>query len=358
MLKDINIGALDLRNPTDPEEFKDESFEMTRAYVPTTEIDLIQLNGKRVLTNGNLMLIIARPGTGKTSVVEAMIANGVNESSDAFGFAVRSKNILLIDTERVKNDLYRGFQRIVKRGKVVTLKNGFTGDRITGVTIRSYKFLESKEEFLKHLEVHAAEGYTLIIIDQIADFLRSINNEEEANAVTIRCMKIAEKYDCGIIMTIHPNPKDKEFKARGHIGTALQNKAETVFAAFRGDDETTILTTDFDHGKVRNGPRVGTSYMWDDAKGMHISAFLTEDEIRRKASKDFMSSDGIIEDLFAAKMFYSEKDLLAAFRKKMELPDLEWSFIQDYIDERGTIYKSDMDDNYYLKDVMDLDAPF
>jgi hypothetical protein len=366
-MKKIDIGALDLRNPEDPEEFLDASFEMTDDYVMTTEVDLITLpdaDGERirVLTNGNIMLLVSPQGTGKTAVAEAIAAAALNGQADAFGFKVNlssSERVLLIDTERTKNDMSRGWKRIVKRGSLWKMKEKyFTGNKITRLKMVSYKFLEDIKDCIPHLKVHAKEGFRLIIIDVVTDFLGSINDELAARAFVKDLMKIAEESDCGIVCTIHPNPKDKDYKARGHIGSELQNKAESVFACFRADDNTRVITTDFSQGKNRNGgDKLNTAFMWDKDKGMHVSVFLSE-EIKKKVNKEYLEFDVIIETLYNTKNSYSESELLNAFKQELNREELDFEYIENYIKERNSLEKNGFDSLWYKKEVGQTEVPF
>jgi len=66
----------------------------------------------------------------------------------------------------------------------------------------------------------------LVIIDGVRDLLHDINNPVEATMVVSKLMRWT---DCGQLhlhTVLHQNKGDKN--ARGHIGTELDNKAETV----------------------------------------------------------------------------------------------------------------------------------
>ena len=66
----------------------------------------------------------------------------------------------------------------------------------------------------------------LIIIDGVKDLLTSINDERESTEVSSKLLKWSTKYNCHIMVVLHENPSND--KSRGHIGTELTNKAETV----------------------------------------------------------------------------------------------------------------------------------
>lgn len=66
----------------------------------------------------------------------------------------------------------------------------------------------------------------LAVIDGVRDLVKSINDEAEATATADRLMAWTTIYNCHIITVLHQNKGNDHL--RGHIGTELQNKAETV----------------------------------------------------------------------------------------------------------------------------------
>jgi hypothetical protein len=74
----------------------------------------------------------------------------------------------------------------------------------------------------------AIELYTpqLVVIDGISDLMYNTNDIEESDRILGRLMALSTEYNCHILCVLHTNPNSD--KARGHIGSALQRKAETV----------------------------------------------------------------------------------------------------------------------------------
>lgn len=66
----------------------------------------------------------------------------------------------------------------------------------------------------------------LVIIDGIRDFLYDINSPSEATDIISRFMQWTDDRQIHIHTILHQNKNDEN--ARGHIGTELNNKAETV----------------------------------------------------------------------------------------------------------------------------------
>ena len=70
------------------------------------------------------------------------------------------------------------------------------------------------------------EGVGLVIIDGLRDLMNDINNGKEATDVMTVLMAWTSVYDLHIHTVLHLNKNDNN--PRGHIGTELENKAETV----------------------------------------------------------------------------------------------------------------------------------
>ena len=66
----------------------------------------------------------------------------------------------------------------------------------------------------------------LVVVDGISDLMYNTNDIEESDRILGRLMALSTEYNCHILNVLHTNPDSD--KARGHIGSALQRKAETV----------------------------------------------------------------------------------------------------------------------------------
>lgn len=225
---------------------------------------LVTLNGKRICSVGNGLLIIAPQGTGKSNVCEALAAAtvivGYESKSlvDTLGFQFHpldgigiDKGVLYADTERSTNDVSRGFDRIVKRtGVDVNIEGSLPNLTLLSMTysMDSKRSRDIIEEYVKK------ENYSLVIIDGIADFVLSENDLEEAKSLIKWLIVLSARYSFGWVVTMHPNPDQAQGKAMGHLGTFLGKKCEAVLNMFKHEHEkdVRIITTEYNAGKVRN----------------------------------------------------------------------------------------------------------
>lgn len=83
----------------------------------------------------------------------------------------------------------------------------------------------------------------LLVIDGIADLIHDINNIEESTMIVQKLMTWTEKSNCHIINVLHLNPGSD--KPKGHLGTFVMQKAESIIRVKREDSETSSVTADY-----------------------------------------------------------------------------------------------------------------
>jgi hypothetical protein len=115
----------------------------------------------------------------------------------------------------------------------------------------------------------------LRLIDEIKPgiIILDVNEAAEVNAWTFSILAQAKEKDFCIFGTLHPNPSDKiDRKARGHLGSELMRRAESVLSLTRDESGQRTVTMNFTHGKNRNAADNLESYFsWNDMEEMFIS---------------------------------------------------------------------------------------
>lgn len=143
-------------------------------------------------------------------------------------FNAHSKNdVLYIDTEQSPSDV----QKITKRvKKIVGDENGLFmyGLRPLAPSDR----IKAIELLLQH---HTVD---VLIIDGVRDLLMDINNAVESTEVMTKLMKWSYDYDIHIATVLHQNKGNGE--SRGHIGTELNNKAESILRISKDDTDDNV----------------------------------------------------------------------------------------------------------------------
>lgn len=173
-------------------------------------------------TLGNFSLIKGKAKSRKSFLLSMAVCSVLNEFtfSDVFRcpFVNDEKNILFIDTEQSDWHVQSAAKRICR------LVGQHSPDRLHMYKFRSLSPLE-RLKYTKEL-ITNTPNIGFVIIDGIRDLITSINDESESCGIASDLLKWSEEYNIHIITILHENPSND--KARGHLGTELSNKAETV----------------------------------------------------------------------------------------------------------------------------------
>ena len=89
----------------------------------------------------------------------------------------------------------------------------------------------------------------LVIIDGIRDFVYDINSPGESTDVISRLMRWTDDRQIHIHTILHQNKNDEH--ARGHVGTELNNKAETIMQIEPDKDDKSISVVEALHIRGR-----------------------------------------------------------------------------------------------------------
>ena len=182
-------------------------------------IPLITRDGRMFLTRNNLCAIVGRPKAGKSTLLSAIVATAYT-GRDCLGFQSEGNfKVVWFDTEQAPDDstrMWRGAYRLAG----IPVENN---DNLIFV-----RLLETPlKERLRCVEAVVKETRPdLVILDGIGDILRNTNDIEESQAIVMDIRRINVQYACGIVAILHVNWRDE--KARGHLGTILQHKCESV----------------------------------------------------------------------------------------------------------------------------------
>ena len=174
-------------------------------------------------TLGNISTIIGKAKSRKSFLINMMIATMLKGGEyKGFNGCLPSdkRHILYFDTEQGKYHVQLALKRICEQVDDDTPTN------LTVYPLRTFNpalRLGLIEEAIKN-----TPNLGLVVIDGIRDVVTSINDEEQATDITSKLMKWSEENEIHIACVLHQNKNDTN--ARGHIGTELMNKSETVLS--------------------------------------------------------------------------------------------------------------------------------
>ena len=203
-------------------KWQESRISMTEEY--DTGMVVIKVSGIPIGTLGNFSASIGKAKSKKTFNVSAMTAAALS-GEKVLAYEVNlpeDKNkILYIDTEQSKAHCKKTLARILA---LANLPESADNARLEFLSLRKY----TPKERIEIIEcvLASTEGIGLVIIDGVRDLLFDINAPLEATQVTSILMRWTDEYQIHIQTILHQNKGDEN--ARGHIGTEINNKAETV----------------------------------------------------------------------------------------------------------------------------------
>lgn len=247
---------------------KDLMFDAAREVIKPEPI--ISIEGNTISTAGNLTVFKGASKSGKSGILSGIIGGAISIPGniiDTCGIEVKNssgKLVLHVDTEQSQYDYFKCVRNVLKRSEREDQPRHFKS-----VLVREFSLQEKLKAVEMLLDIYGKEcgGVHLIIIDGIADFVSSVNDEQECNRVVHYFEKLAIKYSCPVITVIHLNPSS-ESKGRGHLDSQLERKAESVIKVVKdkGNDISFI-----DGVLLRNAgfiPQI--QFQYDTEKGYHV----------------------------------------------------------------------------------------
>lgn len=211
---------------------------------PVIQIDNMETYPVTIMTEGNISVIKGRAKARKGFTVAMLIAAAVSDTSiyNKFISVPKNKSIIYFDTEQSSFYVQQAMKRIFQ----ISNGNGFE-TRFFCYGLRKYNPAERLEMIEWIFDNCKNIGF--VIIDGIRDLIKDINSPEESTMISSKLLKWSENTGAHILTVLHENPSDG--KLRGHIGTELMNKAETVLRVEKLESDKSIskLSCDMVRGR-------------------------------------------------------------------------------------------------------------
>lgn len=250
---------------------------VSAAKPPAEPVTRLFLAGKPISTAGNLTTLISRAKTGKTATLGAATAAIITAAAgtsalkpDNLGFTAANPNghaVIVIDTEQSQFDAYTCYKRSLDRASQQDDPKWLYHYALVGMSPEDLKAATDEAIAVATKECGAV---FVLILDGVADFVNSVNDEAECNGMERWARERSVKHDCPVICVIHSNEGVKTGDdGRGHLGKQLTRKAESNLLLKKVDDVTTITSE-----KQRKAPITeadGIAFRWDDEAQRHIS---------------------------------------------------------------------------------------
>lgn len=189
--------------------------------IPPT-VGILTLDHIPIATEGNISAVVGEAKSKKTFLCSALIGGLLNptQRSDFGIHNLPQTEVLWVDTEQSRTHVQLTARR-------VHLLAGYDPD-VSNDHFRMLALREVEPKLRSKLLFEALQAWKprVVVIDGISDLIYNTNDLEESETLITQLMATSSRLKCHIVVVLHTNPNSD--KARGHIGSALLRKAETV----------------------------------------------------------------------------------------------------------------------------------
>ena len=209
---------------------------------------ILQVDDAIVGTLGNFSASTGKAKAKKTFNVSAIVASAlINGQVLEYRASLPEgkRKILYFDTEQSPFHCKKVLQRILK---LAGLPLDRQPENLIFSHLREIANPAVRCEIIRKA-IYGIEGVGLVIIDGIRDLMLDINNATQATTLIGDLMQWTSEREIHIQTVLHLNKGDDN--SRGHIGTELNNKAETVLQVTKdpADEDRSIVSASFIRSK-------------------------------------------------------------------------------------------------------------
>ena len=194
---------------------------------------VIQHKGVIIGSEGNISAVVGEAKSKKTFFCTAIVGSLTDlYNNRRFGIEHRLCKVLWVDTEQSREHI----QKVLFR---INLLSSLDIDKDNPLVYTQTLREEKPSDRLALME-YAMQYFRpkLVVVDGISDLLTNTNCLEESEALVARLLTLSTQYKCHIMNVLHTNPNSD--KARGHLGSTLMRKAETVIFVHRTGDRSVV----------------------------------------------------------------------------------------------------------------------
>lgn len=225
---------------------QDAKFDLSSLIIDLSEQlpdpqPIVRIWGNLIASRGNVSTVVGLAKSRKTFLTAA-IASGFLSSSDFLGLDTPATGkVVYIDTEQARAHVHKVARRILRS---IGLPIDRNHDQLVVAALRELTPDQRREATGEILRRYKPD---LLILDGVADLCNDPNDLHESEALACELMRWSSEYDNHILCVLHSNPGGE--KARGHLGSALLRKSETVMLV-KADGDTSVVSPQY----CRNEP--------------------------------------------------------------------------------------------------------
>ena len=313
---------------------------------PDASKSVVAVNGVPLGTQDNLFCITGGEGTGKSNYIAAILAGTLGaerlDAEQTLGLEVtpnpKGLAVLHYDTEQSEAQLHKNLGKTLRRASLTAVPEFYHSLYLASLSRKDRLKLIRESMDLFH---HKHGGIHLVVIDGIADLIRSANDETESIAIVDELYRLAGIYNTCIICVLHFVPNG--IKLRGHIGSELQRKAAGILSIEKDENPEYSVVKAL---KVRDGSPLDvpmTLFGWDKALDMHVyrGEKSKEDKDKRKSNE----LHAVVRDAFRSATRLSYQQLCEILMRELDIKDRTAKKYIAYMKEQGILIQ-DSQGNY------------
>ena len=198
--------------------------------------EILNVKGSVIGTLGNFSASIGKAKSKKTFNVSAIVAAALKNGTVlryAAELPEAKRKVLYVDTEQSPHHCLNVMERIMR---MAGLPDDRDNENLEFLALRKY----TPEQRIRIVEqaIYHTPNLGLVVIDGIRDMVYDINSPSESTDLINLLMRWSSGYNLHIHTVLHLNKGDDN--TRGHIGTELNNKAETVLQITKSTQDGNI----------------------------------------------------------------------------------------------------------------------
>ena len=317
---------------------------------PDRSKTVVSVNDVPLGTYDNLFCITGGEGTGKSNYVSAIIAGTLPTDNpeckpDLLGLDVcpntKNKVVLHYDTEQSEYQLHKNIGKTLKRAGIDYMPDFYRPVFLAALSRKERLQLIKDSMDLYH---HRFGGIHLVVIDGIADLIRSANDETESIAIVDELYRLAGIYNTCILCVLHFVPNG--IKLRGHIGSELQRKAAAILSIEKDENPALSVVKAL---KVRDGSPLDVPMMlfgWDKEKDMHV--YRGEKSKEDKEKRKYTELTQIAKEVFRSQERLSYNELAIQIMQTVDVKDRTAKSYISYM-KNNDIITQDTNNLYFFK---------
>lgn len=191
--------------------------------IPKPE-SIFEISGIPVFTKKSISTLIGKAKVGKTTATAWIVSQCIRQHL----------TVLWIDTEQGE---YYGSRT---QYWILNIAGLPTSDHLHYMDLKIFSPTERYKMMEAAIRMYSPD---LVIVDGIRDLVFDINDPNESTIRSGDMMRCAEVYDCHVLCVLHTNKGNDN--ARGHLGTEMINKSETVIAVSKDEAGNVVCSPEY-----------------------------------------------------------------------------------------------------------------